>query len=144
MLAGTLASRTLWAISRYEGGGLEVLTAGSGEVLPVFGFEEEAALYLRFEAPEGEGWRLRRVTSGEMISLVSGCCRNTGFVALDPLPRDFGLSVHPVVMGREEFLAKLALGGGGGALAGAPARLARPAARSWPTGMPVVGSASGF
>jgi len=108
MLAGTTASRTLWTISRCEGGRLEVLTAEDGVVLPVFGFEEEAALYLRFEAPEDEGWKARKVTSGELVSLLCACCRGARFVSLDPLPREFGLSFHPYLTPREEFLRKLA------------------------------------
>jgi hypothetical protein len=88
-------------------------------VLPVFCFREEADLFLRFETPEDEGWRVKRVTTGELVSLLYSLCAAVDHVALDPLPSDFGLSIRPGILSREELLA---------ALAGTPNNYGRPVA----------------
>jgi hypothetical protein len=55
-------------------------------VLPVFSFEEEAEMYLGFEA-SGDGWRIRETRAGELTSVLLGCCAHVGRVILDPLPQ---------------------------------------------------------
>ncbi len=52
-------------------------------VLPVFSFEEEAALYLR-RGLRGS-WQLRRTEAGELVSLLCSLCREVELVALDPV-----------------------------------------------------------
>ena len=52
-------------------------------VLPVFSFEEEAALYLRL-GTRGSCW-VRPIGPGELVSLLYGPCREVDLVALDPM-----------------------------------------------------------
>jgi hypothetical protein len=52
-------------------------------VLPVFSFEEEAALFLCLGA-QGS-WHVRRTGAGELVSLLYGPCREVELVALDPI-----------------------------------------------------------
>jgi hypothetical protein len=98
----------MFVISRCEGGRVAVFADEDAGVLPVFCFEEEAGLFLRFEAPEGEGWRVKRSTAGELISLLYSLCAAVDYVALDPLPSDFDLALRPALLDREEFLEALA------------------------------------
>lgn len=86
-------------------------TRFGGEALPVFGFEEEADMFLKFsklEDPES-GRRLRRATTGELLSILSGPCKNFGWVAFDPLPTLFTKPAHKHPrMEREKFMMFLA------------------------------------
>ncbi len=75
-----------WLIARRTNHRLEVLTsrlADGRRVLPIFSFEEEAALYLR-RGILGS-WRLWRTETGELVSLLYGLCRGVELVALDPV-----------------------------------------------------------
>jgi hypothetical protein len=80
-------TRTRWLIGRDREAALEVFAVESdgGRILPVFGFEEEAELFLRLGA-FGDGWRARGVSSGELVSVLCGPCARVEKVALDPLP----------------------------------------------------------
>ena len=75
-----------WLLAKRRCGRLEVLTtslADGRRVLPVFSFEEEAALYLCLG---GQGsWQVRRTAPGELVSLLYGPCREVELVALDPI-----------------------------------------------------------
>jgi hypothetical protein len=78
-----------WLITRNENGRIEVLTIHLGEgeeALALFSFEEEAQMYLGFEA-SGDGWRTRETRAGELVSVLLGCCAHVGCVTLDPLPQ---------------------------------------------------------
>jgi len=77
-----------WTLSRSEGERTEILAVlRRGEkVLPVFGHEEEAELYL-WLAGLGEGWRVRESRCGELVSVLCGPCADVKGVALDPLPQ---------------------------------------------------------
>jgi hypothetical protein len=88
--------------------GLEVLTIdGNGEVLPVFGFKEEAEMFLRLGV-SGTGWRVRETTRGELVSVLYAPCRDVRLVALDPLPEmAFESTVGFVSLGREAFVEVL-------------------------------------
>jgi hypothetical protein len=57
--------------------------ADGRRMLPVFSFEEEAALYLR-RGIRGS-WRLRRTEAEELVSLLYGLCSEVELVALDPM-----------------------------------------------------------
>ncbi len=84
---GTAVRRsTYWLLAKRRRGGLEVLTtslADGRRVLPVFSFEEEAALFLCLGV-EGS-WQVRRTGAGELVSLLYGLCRAVELVALDPM-----------------------------------------------------------
>jgi hypothetical protein len=84
---------------------MEVLTIGSyKEVLPVFSFNEEAEMFLRFGV-SGTGWRSRESTCGELTSVLYASCRDIEHVALDPLPEMVaGGMVGFVSLSREAFI----------------------------------------
>jgi hypothetical protein len=107
-------SETWWMISREGGGRVEPLTLGhpGGQALALFGFAEEAALYLRLAGLEGDGWRVRESGPGEVASMLFGPCAAENLVAIDPLP---GMAADGtlclVCMEKRRFLARL-LGAG--------------------------------
>lgn len=112
--AGGFAGSSWWLVAKNGGGLLEPLIVGGGErrALAVFGFEEEATVFLRLGGLEGDGWRVRQSGAGELVSLLHGPCADAGSVALDPLPQmavDGTLGL--VSVGREDFLERLLDGG---------------------------------
>ena len=75
-----------WLLAKRRCGRFEVLTtslADGRRVLPVFSFEEEAALFLCLGV-QGS-WQVRRTGPGELASLLYGPCREVELVALDPV-----------------------------------------------------------
>ncbi len=75
-----------WLISKRRRGRVDIWTMGVADgrnVLPVFSFEEEAALFLSLGV-QGS-WQVRRVGAGELVSLLYGPCRGVELVALDPV-----------------------------------------------------------
>ncbi len=85
-MKSSLARQPLWLVVRQGARGLEVLTIdSSGEVLPVFSFEEEAEMFLRLGV-SGPGWRVRETTCRELVSVLYAPHRDVRRVALDPLP----------------------------------------------------------
>ena len=77
-----------WLIAKNENGQIEILTAllaGGGEALPIFSYEQEAELFLAFQAA-GSGWQLKESTAGELVSVLCGPCASATEVSLDPLP----------------------------------------------------------
>ena len=101
-------------LARGRRGVVEPLTLGGpgGQALALFGFAEEAALYLRLAGPEGDGWWVRESSPGEVTSMLFGPCAGENVVALDPLP---GMAADGtlclVCMEKRRFLARL-LGAG--------------------------------
>jgi hypothetical protein len=111
-MAGSRATRRpLWLIKNQDDARMGVLTFGPGsdeEALPVFSFEQEAETFLRLGVPE-TGWRARKITAGELISLLHGPCAGVKKVALDPLPVvDGGMSFDLLCWSREDFLRNFA------------------------------------
>jgi len=106
MISSKLVSRPLWVISRQDGRRVEVLTVEDATTLPAFCFEEEADLFLLGESLPQAGWRLSRITAAELASLLHELGA-VEYVALDPLPSEFGLSIHPGLVDREELLGHL-------------------------------------
>jgi hypothetical protein len=80
-------NRRYWIIAKRGACHEEVLTIdlGGREALPVFRFEEEAAMFLWLQVP-GSCWRVREASGGELISLLCGPFARVGLIALDPLP----------------------------------------------------------
>jgi hypothetical protein len=109
-LARRSPSSKRWLIVREGGGRLEPLCvqAGTARVLPVFSFEEEAEMFLRFGGYDGDGWRARESRAGEMVSVLHGPCADAKGVVLDPLPAmlEDG-TVDLVGVGRKSFLRQL-------------------------------------
>jgi hypothetical protein len=103
-LRSKLARRAFQLIVRQQTKVLEVFTTGdTGEVLPVFTFEEEAEMFFRLGVLEKEGWRLGEITREELASVLYGPCRKVTHVSLDPVP---GM-VEFVSLSRERFIEVL-------------------------------------
>ena len=82
------APGSFWLIAKVEAGRVRVLTTdlARGETaLPVFGFEDEARMFLELGAPGG-GWRARVTSAGELVSVLCGPCASVDRVVLDPVP----------------------------------------------------------
>ena len=96
-----------WLIAKNENGRIEVLTAllaDGGAALPIFSYEQEAELFLGFQAAES-GWRVRESTAGELISLLCGPCASATEVSLDPLPEMVAEGALGLVsLSRERFV----------------------------------------
>ena len=81
--------------------------ADGRNVLPVFSFEEEAALFLRLGV-EGSSWQVRQTEAGELVSLLYGPCRGVQLVALDPVSDVAADLVNRFVsLGRKRFVEVL-------------------------------------
>ncbi len=75
-----------WLLVKRRRGRLEVLITSLTDgrrVLPVFSFEEEAELYLRFGIRGS--WQVRQTEGGELLSLLYCLCNKVELVALDPM-----------------------------------------------------------
>ncbi len=97
-----------WLIAKTEYGRVEFLTMAhdedGGETLPVFGYEEEADMFLWLEV-SSHGWRTRESSAGELISVLYGPCKGVEKVVLDPLPQLLAeKTVGLVSMERERFV----------------------------------------
>jgi hypothetical protein len=78
-----------WLVVRDGVGRMEPLTTelnGGRRALTVFSFEEEATLFLRLCTRRG--WRVRATGTGDLLSILTGPCREVELVALDPLPQN--------------------------------------------------------
>ena len=109
-----LARRPLWIITCYRNNRMEVLTldpdGDDGGSLPVFSFKEEAQTYLSLSENDQEGnrWRIRETTAGELVSVLRAPCADVGQVMLDPLPLSLGRLMAPLCsVARERFLEDL-------------------------------------
>ncbi len=101
----TKPSPSYWLIVR-QVSQMEVLTirdTDQEETLPVFSFEEEARMFLECGASKS-GWRVRRTSPGDLVSVLFGPCANVERVALDPVPEiDAGMLMDLMCVGRKEF-----------------------------------------
>ena len=89
-MLGARGGRPHWLITRYDHSKMSALTihlSGDGEALVVFGFKEEAEMFLHFRgAALEDGWRVRQTSVGELVSVLYGPCSDANKVALDPTP----------------------------------------------------------
>ena len=104
-----------WLIARHDVGRLEHLTTeftDGRRALNIFSFEEEARLFLCHS--NCGGWRVRATGIGELVSVLSGPCREVELVALDPLPQREAEAVNIVLcVDRERFVGFLLRKGSG-------------------------------
>lgn len=94
-----------WLIAKAEAGRLSLMTIDlpAGEqALPVFGFVDEARMFLDLGEPRGD-WRVRTTTTEEIVSMLLGPYADVSQVLLDPVP-DVGVSASPAGMEREVFV----------------------------------------
>lgn len=94
-----------WLITRRAGRRSRALTTrvSGREVLPVFGFEEEAQMFI-YLAALGSAWRTRRTSAGEIVSLLYGPCSSVSGIILDPIPGVAPDAAHRTSFGRREFV----------------------------------------
>jgi hypothetical protein len=99
-----------WLIAKNGSGRVKFLTTNrdGGEILPVFGHEEEAEMFLHLGGYGDDGWRARESSAGEMVSVLYGPCSGAEGVALDPLPEMttpmFGTVISLVTLDRQSFI----------------------------------------
>jgi hypothetical protein len=101
-----------WLIAKTENSRVEFLTTArdenGGETLPVFGYEEEAEMFLHLSGYGDDGWSVRESSSGEIVSVLCGPCSGAEGVALDPLPGMVADGTLCFVwLRRERFLGRL-------------------------------------
>jgi hypothetical protein len=104
-----------WLISRAANSRVEVLTLEheGEETLPVFSYEEEAEMFLRF-GNTGGGWRTTESRAGGLISVLYGPCARVKRVALDPLPEMISeMTVDLVSLPRRRFVERVLTETGG-------------------------------
>lgn len=98
-----------WLIEKNANGPMELLIfelASGADVLPVFGFREEAELFL--ELGSCKDWRIRESRAGEIISVLYGPCADVEGVALDPLPEMVAeKTVGLVCLSRQRFVDRI-------------------------------------
>jgi hypothetical protein len=77
------------------------------KVLPIFSHDEEAGEFVPFGSL-GTGWRIRKTSARELVSVLSRSDTEIGWVALDPWP---GIHVEMVLdligVGRRDFVDQL-------------------------------------
>jgi hypothetical protein len=103
---------TRWTmIARHDANGrLEPLCVrvGTSRVLLVFGFEEEAEMFLRLGGYQASGWQARESSAGELVSVLCGPCADVEGVALDPLPEMLEVATIDLVeVERRRFVGRL-------------------------------------
>jgi len=94
---------TKYVLARSGGATIEFFQVDWGpgsSVLPVFSSREAALEYLRACTP-GQGWYVRPLSDGELVSLLFGPCVAVESVLLDPLPRAL---VPAEFLSRESFV----------------------------------------
>jgi hypothetical protein len=110
---GTRRRPRWWLIAKTENGRVEFLTTTArdedgGETLPVFGYEEEAEMFLHLGGYGEDGWSARESSIGEIVSVLCGPCSGVEGVSLDPLPGMVADGTLCLVrLGRERFLDQL-------------------------------------
>ena len=103
----TVRRTRYWTIIREGSSHPEVSTMdpdGLGESLVVFGFEEEARLFLGL-GEMGAGWQARETTAGELVSMLYGPFASINRVVIDPLPGKIaaGAGVTPLCIHSADF-----------------------------------------
>jgi hypothetical protein len=77
------------------------------KVLPIFSHDEEAGEFVHFGSLE-TGWRIRKTSARELVSVLSRSDTDIGWVALDPWP---GIHVEMVLdligVSRRDFVDQL-------------------------------------
>lgn len=110
----------MWVLVR--DGSLDLVTLpdrSGGEALAVFGFEDEARMFLLLLG-KAEEWEARETSLEELAPLLRGPYAGVGKVALDPVPVGVDSSgpMDVVWSSREDFLGAFGRSAGDGALRG--------------------------
>jgi hypothetical protein len=93
-------------VVRYEDRQMEVLMVGCSaeQALPVFSGDGEAEMFVWLEGAFEDDWRVRQISSGELVSILYGPCAGVGRVALDPSPEMVAETIRLVSVSRETFV----------------------------------------
>ena len=99
-------SSTFWLVVMHEDHQMEVLMVGcsSEQAMPVFSGEGEAEMFVWLGGALEEGWQVRQISSGELVSILYGPCAGVGRVALDPSPEMVAETIRLVSVSRETFV----------------------------------------
>jgi hypothetical protein len=105
--------REWWVLVGRGDSEAKVLVAVGGErVLPVFSGEAEAEMYAWLGGPSGDGLRGRRISVGELVSVLLDPRARVRSVALDPSPEMVEMDALGLVsVTRERFLGWVAESG---------------------------------
>ena len=101
-----------WLLARHRDSQTEVLTltCNGYEVLPVFGFREEAEMYLQIEMLD-EDWCVRKASTGELLSVLSGPYAGVRSVTIDPYPSALSYeAAEPAGIDPERFVSRVMRG----------------------------------
>jgi len=102
-----LASKQ-WMLAKEEDSGRSVLVVDCDDerVLPVFGGEGEAEIFVWLEGTFEDGWKVRETSAGELVSMLHGPFARVTRVALDRAPEMVGMyAVSLASVTRERFLS---------------------------------------
>ena len=105
-----LASKQ-WMLAKEEDSGRSVLVVDCDDerVLPVFGGEGEAEIFVWLEGTFEDGWKVRETSAGELVSMLHGPFARVTRVALDRAPEMVGMyAVSLASVTRERFLSWVA------------------------------------
>lgn len=105
-----LAAKPFWLLVKVGAERIYIMTTGlatGGTALPVFSFEEEAAMFRDLGAPH-VGWRVEQTADTGLVSVLQGPCADVDLVLLDPMPGvEAGTLADLVGVGREPFVTFL-------------------------------------
>ena len=109
MLKTKMAGRSHWLITKRSTSKMDIFTTylcGDPKALVVFGFQEEAKMFLDLQlAATEDGWRVRQTPVGELVSILYGPCSDTKEVVMDPVPDiRWEALVDSLSMHRNDFL----------------------------------------
>ena len=114
-LAGSSRPRShssWWLLARHRDGQTEVLTltCSGYEMLPLFGFREEAEMYLQIEELD-DVWQIRKTSAGELLSVLTGPYASVRSVAIDPYPSTLSYeAAEPAGIDPERFVSRVMRG----------------------------------
>ena len=113
--AGSSRSRShssWWLLARHKDSQTEVLTlvCSGYEMLPVFGFREEAEMYLQIEMLDDD-WHVKKTSAGELLSVLSGPYASVTSVTIDPYPSALSYeAAEPAGIDPERFVSRVMRG----------------------------------
>ncbi len=100
-----------WLIVNRSGGRKNALTLHSrprGEILPIFGSEEDAGTFLTLLGAFGGVFAARPIAAEDLASLLWGPLSGVGTVALDPMPgADMAATLSLISTDRDSFAENL-------------------------------------
>ena len=103
---------TWWLLARHGDSQTEVLTltCNGYEMLPVFGFREEAEMYQQIEMLDDD-WQISKTSADELLSVLSGPYASVRSVVIDPYPSALPYeAAEPAGIDPERFVSRVMRG----------------------------------